>query len=358
LLVATGCLVKRYPEMKKDLPEVDHFFTPEEIPRIADILAGTPLPVEPLPEPGRMLTLPPHAAYLKIAEGCSNRCTYCTIPDIRGPFVSAPTDALLREARELAAQGTVELNLIAQDVTNFGRDRGEGGALTRLVKGLTAIEELRWIRLLYAYPRPLDPALVAAMAAGGKLLPYLDAPIQHASPRILKAMNRHIDASAMRDFFLDLQHRVPGIVLRTTAIVGFPGETDAEFEALLSFCEDVGFHHLGAFVYSPEAGTGAAKLRKRVPEEVAWERRDRLMALQAECSERRNREFLGTELDVLVEGIDEEGEVVGRTRGQAPEVDGFTRLRGYDEEIVEVGSFVRARVVEADVYDLVAEVVR
>ncbi len=356
VLAVSGCLYKRYPEMKGELPEVDHFFTPEEIALIPQVISGTNIPTAPAPAPSRILTAPPHSAYLKIAEGCSNHCKYCTIPAIRGPFHSFDKGALVNEARELAGMGTVELNLVAQDVTAFGSDLGEADGFGELVGDLGRIDGIKWIRLLYSYPGRLGTDLVQLMEQNPKVVPYLDAPIQHAHPRILEAMGRKGGPDELLAYFERLQRGVEGLVLRTTAIVGFPGETEEEFEALLEFVRKVRFHHLGAFVYSPEEGTAAAKLTDRVEEEIAWERHERLMQLQAEISEERNREFVGTEIDVLVEGIDEEGEVVGRTYGQAPEVDGFTRLKDYGDGIVEVGAFVKARVVEALTYDLVAEV--
>ncbi|NTU60417.1 MAG: 30S ribosomal protein S12 methylthiotransferase RimO, partial [Deltaproteobacteria bacterium] len=358
VLAVAGCLSKRYPGMGTDLPEVDHFFTPEDVPRIPELLArtaGAKLVPPDTPVGTRVLTQLPHSAYLKIAEGCSNRCTYCTIPGIRGGFASLPEDRLVAEARELAAQGTVELNVVAQDVTSYGADLGDPGALVRLLRRLSAVEGVAWIRLLYAYPRAFPPGLTELLAEGGPVLPYLDVPIQHIHPRILRGMGRRSSAEEVEELLLGLQERVPGLVLRTTAIVGFPGETDEEFEALLDFAGRVRFHHLGAFLYSPEEGTPAAKLRPRVPRRVAGQRLDRLLALQAEVSAARNRDFLGRVLDVLVDGVNEEGEPVGRTYGQAPEVDGFTVLRGYEGE-VETGAFVKARVVEASDYDLVAEV--
>jgi ribosomal protein S12 methylthiotransferase len=359
VLAVAGCLAKRYPEMAPEMPEVDHFFTPEDLPRIAEVLgraAGLPEPATASAfGPSRILTQLPHTAYLKIAEGCSNRCTYCTIPAIRGPFRSHPAERLLAEARELAGLGVVELNLVAQDVTSYGADAGNPSSLARLLGGLTAIEGIAWLRLLYAYPAPLPPGVVELLAGGGKVLPYLDVPIQHIHPRILRAMGRRSSAEEVETLLRGLQDKVPGLVLRTTAIVGFPGETDEEFEALLGLVRRVRFHHLGAFLYSPEEGTPAAGLKPRVPGRVARRRLDRLLEVQAEISAGRNREFLGRTLDVLVEGVDEEGVVVGRTYGQAPEVDGFTRLAGHEGD-VEIGSFVRARVVEAETYDLAAEV--
>ncbi|WP_459941090.1 30S ribosomal protein S12 methylthiotransferase RimO [Deferrisoma palaeochoriense] len=356
-LVVAGCLVKRYPELPEELPEVDRFFTPEDIPRIPALLAGAD-PAEPLGGPlPRMLTQLPHSTYLKIAEGCSNRCTYCTIPSIRGPFRSLPEEELLDEARRLVAAGVRELNLVAQDVTSYGLDRDDPGALARLLDRLSDLEGLRWIRLLYAYPRPFPPGVVERLGAGGKVVPYLDMPIQHIHPRILRAMGRRATADEVRAVIDDLRARVPGLVLRTTAIVGFPGETDEEFDSLVRFVEDVGFHHLGAFAYSPEEGTPAERFRPRVKRAVVEARLERLLEVQAGVSRARNREFLGRELEVLVEGFDEEGRVVGRTYGQAPEVDGFTVLEGYPDEVVEIGGFVRARITSAGDYDLAARVV-
>ncbi len=359
VLVVAGCLPKRYPGLARELPEVDHFFTPEDLPRIPDLLSGGAGAEgedggqEALP---RVLTQLPHSAYLKVAEGCSNRCTYCTIPSIRGDFRSFSQEPLVAEARALAEQGVVELNLVAQDVTSYGRDRGQPAALARLLDALEGVEGLRWLRLLYGYPGPFPPGIEDRLRAGRKLLPYLDLPIQHIHPRILRAMGRRTSASEVEDTLAGLLDRVPGLVLRTTAIVGFPGETDAEFQVLADFVARVRFHHLGAFAYSPEEGTPAERLRPRVPKRVIQERLDRLMELQAEASAGRNRELLGRELEVLVEGVDEEGRVAGRTYGQAPEVDGMTILRDYDDEVVEIGTFVRARVVEAGEYDLEARV--
>lgn len=357
VLAVAGCLAKRYPEMAPDLPEVDHFFTPDDLPRIPEVLgaaAGLPA-ARGGGGPRRILTQPPHTAFLKIAEGCSNRCTYCTIPAIRGPFRSYAEDRLVSEAQELAALGVVELNLVAQDVTSYGADAGDPAALARLLRRLSEISEIAWLRLLYAYPGPFPEGVGELLAGGSKVLPYLDVPIQHVHPRILRAMGRRTSAEEVEALLMGLQEKIPGLVLRTTAIVGFPGETEEEFEALLAFVHRIRFHHLGAFLYSPEEGTPAARLKPRIPARVARRRLDRLLEVQAEISAERNREFLGKTLDVLVEGVDEEGEVVGRTYGQAPEVDGFTQLRGYEGEVA-IGSFVRARVVEAETYDLAAEV--
>jgi ribosomal protein S12 methylthiotransferase len=353
-LAVTGCLPKRYPAMASELPEVDHFFTPEDQGRIPAVLLGRDLESGPYRRT-RFITQPPHSTYLKIAEGCSNCCTYCTIPSIRGPLRSVPEEELLTEARSLAAAGAVELNLVAQDVTSYGSDRGDPAALCRLLKGLEGIEELRWIRLLYAYPGRMPEGLTDLLSGGGKVLPYLDSPIQHIHPRILGRMGRRTTAREIEESLLHLQRRVPGLVLRTTVIVGFPGETEEEFRALAAFIERVRFHHLGAFLYSPEDGTPAARLRGRVPRTVARERLNHLLHVQAEISAERNLELLGRELDLLVEGMDEEGRPVARYYGQAPEVDGLTVLQGLSGE-VRPGNFVRGRVVDTFEYDLVAQV--
>ncbi|MBI5441618.1 MAG: 30S ribosomal protein S12 methylthiotransferase RimO [Deltaproteobacteria bacterium] len=349
-LVVAGCLAKRYSDLAAELPEVDHFFTPEDVPMIPALLGGgCGVAYDPA---ARVLTQPPHSAYLKIAEGCSNRCTYCTIPSIRGPFRSASEEEVLAEARCLAEAGAVELNVIAQDVTSYGRDRGEPAALVPLLEKLQDIQGIAWLRLLYAYPGRFPDGLAELLAGGGKVVPYVDAPIQHVHPRILKAMGRRTTAAEVEEGFLALREKVPGLVLRTTAIVGFPGETDEEFAALAEFVERMRFHHLGAFLYSPEEGTPAARLKPSVPRKVAKARLDHLLQLQAEVSAGRNREFVGKILDVLTEGVDESGQPVGRTYGQAPEVDGLTLLRGL-EGPVQPGKFLKARITEAFEYDLV-----
>ncbi len=354
-LVVAGCLVKRYPDLPRELPEVDRFFGPEDVPRIPEILAGDPGRPDARPgAPHRLLTQFPHSAYLKIAEGCSNRCSYCTIPSIRGAYRSEPRERVLEEARMLAGRGVRELNLVAQDVTAYGRDRGGKRALAELLEDLAAIEGIRWIRLLYAYPRPLPEGVVELLAAGGKVVPYLDVPVQHVHPRILGAMGRPSAAGQTEALLESLRERIPGLVLRTTVIVGFPGETDEEFETLLDFVERFRFHHLGAFAYSPEEGTPAADLRPRVPRRVVRERLHRLLSLQAQVSRERNREFVGRSLDVLVDGVDREGRVVGRTYGQAPEVDGHTVISAAPSRELEAGRFVRVRITGASEYDLEA----
>jgi len=227
--------------------------------------------------------------------------------------------------------------------------------LGTLLDRLEEIEGLHWIRLLYAYPRPLPPGIAERLAGGGKLVPYLDMPIQHAHPRVLADMHRHATAEETEGMLLGLQERFPDLVLRTTAIVGFPGESETEFESLLALARRVRFHHLGAFAFSPEEGTAAEQLPGRVPENMVRERLDHLLEVQAEISYQRNREFLGRELEVLVDGLDEDGNIVGRTYGQAPEVDGHTLL-GNCAETLTVGSFLRCRVTDAWEYDLQAEV--
>jgi ribosomal protein S12 methylthiotransferase len=354
VLVVAGCLPQRYRELARELPEVDFFFTPGELEAIPAAIAGEP-PADSTTRTARILTQLPHSTYLKIADGCSNGCSYCTIPGIRGPFCSVSPDELVAEARQLVARGAVELNLVAQDVTGYGRDRGDGAALGPLLDRLEQIRGLHWIRLLYAYPRPLPPGVAERFAGGGKVVPYLDVPVQHAHPRVLTAMHRKVGADEAEGMLLGLLDRYPDLVLRTTAIVGFPGETEAEFRALVDLARRVRFHHLGAFPYSPEEGTAAEQLPGRVPRGVVRERLDHLLEVQAEISYQRNQEFVGRDLEVLVDGLDEEGNVIGRTYGQAPEVDGHAVIEGCPGEVT-VGTFLRCRVREGAEYDLVAEV--
>lgn len=356
VLVVAGCLPKRYPEMADELPEVDYFFTPEQISDIGDELAHLSAS-PPALAPSRYLTESAHSAYLKIAEGCSNRCSYCTIPSIRGDFRAFPEEQLLAEAEELASLGAVELNLVAQDVTSYGSEPGGEERLVALLRKLEGIDPVRWIRLLYGYPGRAPAGLVEHLQAGNKVVPYLDMPIQHAHPEILKAMGRRTSAGEMDRFFGELKEGIGGLVLRTTVIVGFPGETPAHFQALLDFVEKTRFNHLGAFIYSPEEGTPAAALAGGVDEEEKVRRFDTLMELQSEISSELNSGFVGRELDVLIDGVDEDGRVVGRTYGQAPEVDGCTLLEHYpvEGEGVEVGAFLKARITASTEYDLVAE---
>jgi len=357
-LVVTGCLVSRYgQDLRAELPEVDLFLEirrqGELQQRVRELLAardGRPL-LQDFP-PARLLTTAPGFAYLKIAEGCDNRCRFCTIPSIRGPLVSRPESAILDDAKRCLDQGRKELVLIAQDVTAYGRDRGER-ALRGLLEKLAPLPGLAWMRLMYLYPAGLDRDLLSFLRDLGRpFIPYFDIPLQHAHPDILASMGRPFRRDP-RDVVAQVREFFPDAALRTTFIVGYPGETDERFAALEAFVREARFMHLGVFPYYPEDGSEAAVLPDQLPDEVKEERRDRIMTLQAEISEDLLAEFEGAELEVLVDRPHEEwpGLYEGRTWFQAPEVDGITYVSG---ENVRPGRMVRAVIEETKTYDLVA----
>jgi ribosomal protein S12 methylthiotransferase len=291
-------------------------------------------------------------AYLKIADGCSAPCAFCAIPLIKGPAVSRPAGAVVADAVELVRQGVREIVLIAQDTTAYGRDRGERDALPGLVEAiLAAAADLNWLRLMYAYPGHVSPRLIEIMAGDARVCRYLDLPLQHAHPDTLRRMKRPANVERTRHLIADLRRAMPDLALRTSFIVGYPGETEAEFEALLDFVVESRFDRMGVFVYSPEEGTPAASLPEPVPEEVKAERYDRLMALQQGISLELNQAQVGRTMDVLVEGQGD-GVSVGRSYRDAPEIDGMVILPGE----VPVGEMVPARITAAMEYDLVGEV--
>ncbi len=299
---------------------------------------------------GRFRLTPPHTAYLRIAEGCSRRCTFCTIPAIRGPYRSKPPEMVLAEAAELAADGAVEMNVIAQDTTSYGCDL-DGPDLAGLLGQLDRIEGVEWIRLLYTYPLRFDRKLIDAMTAAEHVVPYVDMPLQHICTEILRRMGRSVGRETIVELLDGLRQALPGICLRTTMIVGFPGETERQFQELLEFIRDQRFEALGAFAYSPEPGTPAAEMPDPVPEATKAARLEAIMKAQQEISQAGNAARVGTELDVLVDGIDADGYCFGRHAGQAPDIDGICYL----SEHLPPGRLVRARVVQAGDYDLVVE---
>ncbi len=370
-LLVAGCLIQRYgKDLSLRLPDVDLFLGTEAIEEAGKILVRRlrgqsrqvffPAPLHGLPARATPLHEKRQAlapwAYVKIAEGCSNACSYCTLPQIRGPLRSRPAEQIVQEAAHLARQGVREVNLIAQDVTAYGRDRGSGrsGSLHALLTRLERVEGVQWIRLLYCHPAHLDDHTIASIGDSQKICPYLDLPIQHVSPSILKSMGRSYDEQGLRRLIERLRSLRPDIALRTTVMVGFPGETDRDLEQLLSFVKEIRFHHLGVFCYSREEGTAAFSREDSVPDSEKQERRDRVMALQAEISESILQGFLGTSQAVLIEGPHEEDEqsVKARTRYQAPEVDGCVILPKSPALRPGMG---RARIVRARTYDLEAE---
>ena len=348
-----GCLTQiAEDEVRRAVPAVDATFGVEAWDAVAASLGSGSLDFD-IPQPALLATGP--SAYLKISDGCDRPCTFCIIPTIKGRMHSEPDDWLIAEARALAASGVRELVLVAQDSTAYGEDRAERDGLAVLLERLAeAVPEVPWLRLMYAYPGRVTPRLAETMARLPNVTHYLDMPLQHGSPSVLKRMRRPSLRVARRS--LDtLREAMPDAALRTTFIVGFPGETEAEFEELLDFVEEQRFDHVGAFTYSPQTGTPAAGLGEPVPHEVASERYGRLMELAQQLSMERNRELVGSELEVLIESdepsVQEDGSrfVVGRSYRDAPEVDGLAFVRG----AFPAGEFVRVRVDTALPYDLV-----
>jgi ribosomal protein S12 methylthiotransferase len=364
-LVVTGCLPERYREATaEELPEVDAFLGTGAFDQIVSVLdmdlpAGHCL----LPDPDTLdlgvgparTSSVPHAAYLKIAEGCSRSCTYCVIPRLRGRQKSRPREALLQEARHLAAAGAQELTLVAQDSTAYGTDLKAPCGLADLLADLAAALPQTWIRVLYGHPLSMGEAVLAAVVRWDNICPYFDIPIQHSSSGVLKRMGRGHDRETLERLFTKIRREVPGAVLRTTVIVGFPGETEADFEDLLAFVEAVRFDHLGVFTYSDAEDLPSHQLPDPVPEAVARERHDRLMALQQEISSRNLARLDGHMLQVLVEEEEEPGLWVGRSMAQAPEVDGVTYIRAEGEATAPLGHFVKVRIVDTLEYDLIGE---
>jgi len=368
-LLVSGCLPQRYPrDLPALLPEVDGFIGTGEFPRIAEIvravLRGKPgdrvwvtghtaLVTAALP---RLRLTPGHFAYLKIAEGCDHTCRFCAIPAIRGPLRSRPRADVVAEARHLAAEGVREIVLISQDTTSYGADRGEPRGLVALLEALLRIPSFRWIRLHYLYPNRIAPELIALFAAEPRLCRYLDVPLQHADATILKAMGRGGSPESLRRLIGRIRRAVPGVVIRTSFITGFPGETAAQFVVLRRFVREMRFDRVGVFRYSDEEGTAAAALVPKVSRRVAEARRARLMAVQATIAEEKGRALLDTIQEVVVDGPAPEspGIQCGRTAGHAPEVDGTVFLRG---PAVAPGTFVRVRIREAFQHDLTGEII-
>ncbi len=368
LLIVAGCLPQRYQqELAKELPEVDIFVGTGDYPRIAEIIAekeGVDGQILYTGDPNylfdgdlpRMQSTPLYTAYLKIAEGCSNCCSYCVIPSIRGGFRSRSPELVLTEARRLVANGARELNLVAQDITRYGSDLGEGVNLEWLIGQLNTLEGLRWIRLLYAYPDGITDGLIKVIRELDKVCKYLDMPLQHISDPVLQRMNRRSTEAQIRMLIDKIRVEVPDIALRTSLIVGFPGETDEDFKKLLHFVEETQFDRLGVFCYSREEGTPAAEMPDQISERVKRERYKKLMRAQARVSFKRNRRLIDVEEEVIVEGYSEETELLlkGRTSRQAPDIDGQVYITSGQ---ANVGDIVRLRITDSSDYDLIGEIV-
>lgn len=363
-IIATGCLVERYrEEVMAELPEIDALVGVGSLSDIAEacraVMRGekyTSFGDKNTSKLGgeRILTTEDHTAYLKIAEGCDNRCTYCAIPLIRGKLRSRSIEDIVSEAKDLEALGVKEINLIAQDTSRYGLDLYGEYSLARLVRAITEQTSIPWIRLLYCYPDKITDELIEELRANPRLVKYMDIPIQHISDKILKAMNRHGGSELIKSTVKKLRERVPGIVLRTTAMVGFPGETEDDFAELCEFIKEARFDHFGAFTYSPEEGTEAAELDGEIDEQTKQDRYDIIMQTQLTVTEDQNADKIGKTYTVLCEGFDTVAEIYyGRSYADAPDVDG--RVYFSSKFKVERGEFVEVLVTEAMDYDLIGE---
>jgi ribosomal protein S12 methylthiotransferase len=388
-LIVTGCLAERYrEELRGEIPEIDAVLGTGEVPQIVEAIGcesasarlkpratvapvtfhrtRTPHVAPRTPhlaptyiydvETPRLLATPKHYAYIKVAEGCDYKCAFCIIPTLRGGYRSRPADSIVREARMLAARGIRELLLISQDTTFYGIDRGERGALPRLLRELNRVDGLEWIRLLYLYPTTVDEATLAAIAECDKVCKYIDLPLQHASDTVLARMKRPGTRKTYERLLDRIRRVVPGVTLRTTFIVGFPGETNDDVEGLCAFVREQQFDHVGVFTYSHEEGTSAHALDDDVPARAKSTRRNRVMALQKKIAAVRQRERIGQRARVLVDGPASEHELVlrGRLVSQAPEIDPCVFLTDCDPSAYSPGDFAEVEVVAAAGYDLVA----
>jgi ribosomal protein S12 methylthiotransferase len=386
-LVVTGCMAERYrDELREQIPEIDAVLGTGEVPEIVNVLAprasgfgtrtipllksnGEPLKLAsraPSPESRvptylydastpRLLATPRHYAYVKIAEGCDYKCAFCIIPTLRGHYRSRSHESIVTEAERLAAHGVKELLLISQDTTFYGIDRGERGALARLLRALNRVDGLEWIRMLYLYPTTITDDVLDAMAESDKVCKYVDLPLQHAADRVLKQMKRPGTRAGYERLLDRIRTRVPGVTLRTTFIVGFPGETVEDFAELETFVETVRFDHLGVFTYSHEEGTSAHGLSDDVPAAVKRRRQAGLMRLQRRIVQKAQQSRIGSQVRVLIDGPSAEHDLVlrGRMEGQAPDIDPQVYLTDCDPSALAAGQFIQAEVVANRAYDLV-----
>ena len=354
-VIVAGCLAQRYPrriarKFGRKIDAIVGVFERDKIAKICDGLLGRGVVSKP-PESCRNDALrlritPGHYAYLRIAEGCNNRCSYCIIPTIHGAYRSKPPDLVLAEARELARNGVRELNIIAQDTTSYYDDKTD---LTGLLESLNRISGLKWLRVLYTHPAHYTGRLIDAMAGLPKVVKYVDLPIQHINDRILKLMGRKVTKEEIIRLIDRLRSRIPGVFIRSTVIVGFPGETDRDFKELLDFLRNVEFERLGAFQYSPEPGTRAIRFKEQVADAVRQVRFDAVMSLQQEIAFRKNRQLVGKNIHIIVDGVKRNG-YIGRTYGDAPEVDGSIVVK--TDRRLNAGDIVRVKVTGTHEYDL------
>lgn len=371
-LVVSGCMAQRYSaDLEAELPEVDLIIGTGEYHKIVKLLKAfedrtlesksfveIPKFIHTEYDP-RLNTSPFYMAWLKISEGCNRNCTFCIIPTLRGRLRSRTVDSLVSEAQNLAATGVRELNLISQDLSDYGVDLDDKNDLYVLLSGLEAVEGIDWIRLFYFYPDELTDEVIEKIASSEKICSYLDMPVQHFSDNVLKRMNRKITGAEIHTKIRKLRERIPGMVLRTSIIVGFPGETEEDFQKLLDGIKTARFNHLGIFRYSDEEGTPAYRLNDKVPQEVIEERFDRLFEAQKEIARELNQEFIGKTIDVLVEGYHEDTELLISARhfGQAPDIDGKVIINDTDGRVLKQGDLVKVEVSEVLDYDLLGKLI-
>jgi ribosomal protein S12 methylthiotransferase len=368
-VIVSGCLAERQKDaLLVDRPDIDQLvgvFGREEVTKVADRLIGRlaeqrtvfhPAPINPLSDTGRLRITPRHFGYLKISEGCDRLCTFCAIPRMRGKHATKPIEAVLAEARELASDGVRELVIVAQDTTYYGLDLYGEPRLAQLLRELERVDGIEWIRLMYLYPMYVSDELIDVIAGSGKIVPYLDMPLQHASDRMLRRMQRRVNRSETEDLLSRLRSRIDGLVMRTTFITGFPGETEADFDELVEFVQAQKFERVGVFTYSLEPDTPAARLPDHLPEEVKENRRARLMAVQQELAFAWNGSRIGRRVDVILDGPvpGERDAWIGRGYMDAPDVDGVVYVTG---KKLSAGQIVPCEIVASRDYDLIAAAV-
>lgn len=367
MLIVSGCLAQRFSdELLAEIPEIDAMIGTGSWQKIREAIERVDQGEKPVvlideltnlydEEMPRILTTPSYSAYIKVAEGCSNRCAYCVIPSVRGDFRSRSMESIIAEANNLAEQGVRELNLIAQDTTNYGTDRYGERKLPALLRELVKIEKIKWIRILYCYPQNFTDELIELMATEDKICSYVDLPLQHISDNVLRRMNRRDTKADILALLKKIRSRIEGVVVRSSFIVGFPGETEADFAELKEFIEQQKFERVGIFTYSREAGTPAYDMDDQIPEEVKEDRYHTLMATQCVISEEINQSYEGQHLTVLVEGKDseQEGLSYGRSYREAPDIDGKIFIENEPNPIV--GEFIETEVIQGFTYDLVVE---
>ncbi len=364
-LIVAGCMVERYrDELLNDMPEIDACMGTRDVEHILEFVGASDRLFELDRDPAylydehspRLLSTGSASAYLKISEGCDHACAFCAIPGIRGPQRSRTIESIVLEARQLVTQGVQEINLVGQDTTDFGRDLGDPDALEKLVRALGKVEDLKWFRIHYSYPNRTTKGLLKAMGETPNCAKYLDMPLQHADPAILKTMARGGSPTSFLKLLKEARELIPGVFIRSNFIVGFPGEDKEAFQTLYDFVEEARFEHVGVFTYSLEEGTPAFPLGDPIPERTKESRKKKLLELQQKISREKNQALVGQVLDVLVEGTHEESELLlkGRHQGQAPEIDGNVLIVDGEPQI---GKIQKVKITEAHAYDLVGEVV-